>query len=241
VKYKLIILVLCSSANRFKKLEKAIKQTWATVKHPQVKIIFYTDNYKSFLKKEAPVMLGDDLILPCKDGLLECTEKTLQAFEYVMANFDFEYIFRVNLGSYVSLKKIISFLNDKPKTKFYAGIIGRVEHKGQSIPFASGSGYFLSHDMVKLITDNRADLNNTLIDDIALGIFMNDNNININTSAIRLSYVNEKIEYHAGDKVVDSISDNLLYHIRIRSMDRGRDISISSIKSLHNIIQLFGN
>jgi hypothetical protein len=84
-------------------------------------------------------------------------------------------------------------------------------------------------------------LNNTLIDDIALGIFMNDNNININTSAIRLSYVNEKIEYHAGDKVVDSISDNLLYHIRIRSMDRGRDISISSIKSLHNIIQLFGN
>lgn len=224
MRYKLIILVMCSSSYRYRKLEYAIKETWANNVNPDVKIIFYTDNQRRLFKRGKAVFKDPDLILPCKDGYTECTEKTLQAFEYIASNFEFEYIFRTNLGSYVNLPKILFFLSDKPVTKFYSGIIGQAEYGGISFPFASGSGFFLSQDLVKFIVTNRNDLNNEVIDDVALGLFMHKNSIPLDTHARRLSYTDDTREYQTGKETVDYLDDSLLYHIRLRSTNRAVDI-----------------
>jgi hypothetical protein len=230
MKYRLLILIMCSSSSRFKKLENSIKRTWGTYLHDGIKIIFYTDNQKTLFKKKTPQLKGNNLILPCKDGYLNCTEKTLQAFEFVAGNINFEYVFRTNLGSYVNLYKIFDFLTDKPKENFYSGIIGTHKNDDAIINFASGSGYFLSKDMVELVVSGRGLFNHQVIDDVALGEFMANRHIPINKQAIRLSYVNDLVEYHIGDRTVDHIDHNLIYHIRLRSSDRNIDI-----KKMHEL------
>lgn len=233
MEYKLIILVMCSSSAKYRRLEKAIKQTWASIGHPGIKIVFYTDNQRTLFKSKSPVMRGNDLILPCNDGYFECTEKTLQTFEYVSANYKFQYIFRTNLGSYISLKNILPFLEDMPKKQFYAGIIGDAEYKGIPYRFASGSGYFLSADLVELVTKNRNKVPMDVIDDVALGVFMNHHNIAVNAQAIRLSYTDDEKVYQTGDKTIPHICDNLIYHVRLRSTDRRLDIK--RMQSLYNL------
>jgi len=230
VKYKLIILVMCSSSPKFKKLEKSIKETWANYSHPGIRVIFYTDNARTIFKKKAPVLKGDNLVLPCQDGYLQCTEKTLQAFEYIAANFNFEYIFRTNLGSYVNLDKMAAFLNDKPKTNFYSGIVGTYTNDGKTIRFASGSGYFLSKDLVDLVVAEREKLDQQVIDDLALGKFMAGHQIPVNEQAIRLSQTNNSEEYQVGCDTVSTVDPAYIYHVRLRSDNRDTDI-----KRMHNL------
>lgn len=219
---------MCSSSRKYKSLEKSIKKTWATNLPPTVKIIFYVDNQRSLFKKKQPVLEGWNLTLPCKDGYDKCTEKTLMAFKYVSDNFKFDYIFRTNLGSYVNPKKIIDFLDNKPLRKFYCGIIG-FSHE-YNIHFASGSGFFLSEDLVKFLNLNSDVINHQLIDDIA--IFLANNNIVINRQARRLSYVDDVTEYQVGSETVPLIEDNAIYHVRLRSSDR--EIDIKRMISLFN-------
>ena len=222
--YNLVILIMCSSAPKFKKLEKAIKHTWGSVLHPEVKLIFYTDNQRTFFRKKVPILKGDDLILPCKDGYLNCTEKTLQAFEFVFANFNFNYVFRTNLGSYVNLGKINAFLSKMPLNDFYSGIIGAYQMGNKTIAYASGSGYFLSKNLIELILSERNAFNHQLIDDVALGAFLADHNIEINQLAKRLSYTDDEVEYQMGAQSVEYIEDDQVYHVRLRSANRNLDI-----------------
>ncbi|QKJ30438.1 hypothetical protein HQ865_11950 [Mucilaginibacter mali] len=233
MEYKLIILVMCSSSAKYRRLEKAIKQTWASIGQPGIKVIFYTDNQRKLFKNKSALMRGNDLTLPCKDGYFECIEKTLQAFEYVSANYQFQYIFRTNLGSYISLKNILHFLEGMPKEQFYAGIIGDGEYQSKPYRFASGSGYFLSADLVKLVVDNRDEVPKDTIDDVALGVFMNHHHIPISDKAIRLSYTDDEKIYQTGDKTVEHIFDNLIYHVRLRSANRSLDIK--RMQALHNL------
>lgn len=223
---------MCSSSRKFKKLERSIKQTWAAKTHPDIKIIFYTDNQRNLIRKKSPHLKGNDLILPCKDGYLNCTEKTLQAFEYVSENYHFDYIFRTNLGSYVYLDRIIAFLADKPKTNFYSGIEGCFKKGDTIIKFASGSGYFLSKDLVDLIVLKKNSISRLIIDDVSLGEFMTGEGITIDSRAVRLSYTNDELVYQIGNKTVDQIDLKRVYHVRLRSDDR--NIDIERMKILHH-------
>lgn len=180
----------------------------------------------NYLREKKPVLKDQDLILPCKDGYDYCTEKTLQALKFVAYNLNFDYIFRTNLGSYVNFKKIIAFLEDKPMQNFYSGIIGR--HKsplGKETMFASGSGYFLSQDLVKLIAENSSKVSSNYIDDVAIGEFLANSGISINHDAIRLSYVDDRTEYQQGEENKSFINPDKIYHVRLRSSDRNHDIA----------------
>ncbi|MCR8560189.1 hypothetical protein KXD93_21230 [Mucilaginibacter sp. BJC16-A38] len=183
-------------------------------------------------------MTGDDLVLPCRDGYINCTEKTLQAFSYITANFTFDYIFRTNLGSFVYPEKILKFLKDKPNNCFYCGIPGLFQTDGLSIRFASGSGFFLSKDLVELIVSKRAIVDHDIIDDVAIGKFLGGENIGIDNSAIRLSYTGSGKEFQVGDQAVNIIDGEQVYHIRLRSDDRNIDIRRMQELFIHQGIDL---
>ena len=65
--------------------------------------------------------------------------KTLAAFNVSLQKFEFDYIFRTNVSSYLNLGGLQRFVDDKPRNGFYAGVVGN--HQG--INFASGCGYFI--------------------------------------------------------------------------------------------------
>ena len=198
-------LVLGVANSHYSPIEEVAKDTWAKYEPDNIKTIFmyggsdriYWDNERSFYVNRP-------------ENLNICLYKTILAFEtFLESNFD--YIFRsVNTG-YFDYKLITEFVEDKPLEKFYCGCIGHVD----GIDFASGSGYFLSKDLVYEIVKNKDLLLSYGIpngcdagcDDVLIGKFITKVlNIEINTSAKRL------------DILPKDISDDLdmsHYHYRI--------------------------
>lgn len=221
---KVVILVMCSSNSHYKRLENAIKETWFNIKNDNVEIIFYSDNEKIENKSEYPVLIGNDLILPCDDGFLNLGHKTIKAFEWVNNNYNYDYIYRSNLGAYIDSNKLIKFIEGKSKNKFYCGIVGKTQ-TGVKIPFASGSGYFLSKDLVEIVLTNKHLWNHNIVDDVALGELLLKFSIDVDESARRLNYCDNKVFYQIGELDVDHIDNSELYHIRLRSDNREIDIN----------------
>ena len=222
---KIVVLVMCSSDPNYKKLENAIKETWFNIKNDDVEIIFYSDNEKIENKSEYPILIGNDLILPCGDGFFNLGHKTIKAFEWVDKNYNYDYIYRSNLGAYVDTNNLIKFIEGKSKDKFYCGIEGKDSYYlGREVIFASGSGYFLSKDLAEIVINNKHIWNHNIIDDVALGELLSKFSINVDKSAMRLNYCGDKVFYQIGDGDVDHIDHSKLYHIRLRSDSREDDI-----------------
>lgn len=222
---KIVILVLASSNPHYKSLENTIKETWFNLKNDDVDIIFYSDNQSEEERLTYPVLKGDNLILPCDDGYYFSGVKTVLAYDWLLKNYDFEYVYRSNLGAYVSPKKMLKFIEDKPKENFYCGIHGfDTFHLGFSVSFISGSGYFLSKDVVQKVIDNHAIWPHRAVDDVALGWVMEQLNVPINSSATRMNIGDGITDYNIGDKFVDSIPEEEIYHVRLRSENRQLDI-----------------
>jgi hypothetical protein len=232
-KKKVVILVMCSSTLPvYKDLKNGIKETWFNHRNDDVEVIFYSDNVNYQDKKNYPILEGNDLILPCEDGVHNCGVKTILALDWISKNYEYDYIYRSNLGAYVNINNLLSFLSDKPKDKFYCGIFGFDNfYLNRPVKFVSGSGYFLSKDLVDLILNNKDLWNHRAIDDVALGDFMEKFNINVNESARRINICSGKIDYNIGDKFVETIPDSELYHFRLRSDNRDEDLK--NMKEIH--------
>ena len=231
---KVVIMVMSSSHDGdYKNLENSIKETWFNLRNEDVEIIFYSDNDTETEKLDYPVLRGNNLILPCTDGYFSCGVKTVLAFNWLLHNYNFDYVYRSNLGAFVDPSKIINFLEGKPKNGFYCGIINRQPHLWK-MDFASGSGFFLSKDLVELLVINNENFKTNLIDDVSIGEFMYDFNVKINNSALRADISDELLpdgniiyfykDYHLTEKKVDLIPDEYIYHFRLRSTDRNIDI-----------------
>lgn len=223
---KIIVLVMCASNKRntdYLALERCIKNTWFNIQHPDTEIIFYK-GWESYKKIETPIYRTPDLILPVIDRLELLNEKTLMAFEWINTNYNFEYIYRSNLGAYVNTSRLVTFLEDKPKEKFYCGI----KEQEQYGPFASGAGYFLSKDLIDLILKYKSNWPSTVVqpDDQTLGYFMHVMRVPVHLGAKRKNICNNLITYNINDvkTYVPRIPEEELYHIRLRSSDRKLDI-----------------
>lgn len=239
---KLVILVMCSSSsNLYNNLESCIRETWFNNKRDDVDVIFYKDNQNDSEKYNYPIFNNFDLVLPINDGLFNLGHKTIMAFEWVNQNYDYEYIYRSNLGAFVDIKNILSFLSDKPKDNFYCGIVGKDSfYLGREVEFASGSGYFLSKNLVELVVKNKYMWKHNVIDDVALGELLSQFNIKVDRRAKRKNITDGNIFYQIGDNIVEYIDDDEVYHIRLRSDNREEDIK--NMKELYknkiNMIKL---
>lgn len=221
---KVIILVMCSSNSLYKELEESIKETWFNSRGSDIEIIFYSDNDNEINKLDYPLLRGNNLILPCDDGYFNLGKKTIMAFDWVSKNYTYDYIYRSNLGAFINIKNLLTFLKNKPKDKFYCGIIGKL-FLNKEIKFASGSGYILSNDVVNIILDNKDKWNHSIIDDVALGELLSNLKIELDETARRLSYCDDDVYYQIGESDVDEIVDDEIYHIRLRSNNRTKDIN----------------
>jgi hypothetical protein len=111
----------------------------------------------------------DVIFTPVPSNLELIGLSTIEAFSYVLENYDFQYIFRTNSSSYVNLQKLLKLTESLPKTGVYAGLEGRILRQ---IAFASGAGYLLSRDIVEEICLSPSLWRHGLIDDVALADFV---------------------------------------------------------------------
>ena len=224
---KILILVLSTNQDQYSPILDAVKKTWYSHSVDNIRKIFYYGNSKE------NILVGDNLYLTDPERLEFIGPRTLNAFEYVKY-LEYDYIVRVNAGSYIHQENLLRFLQDKPLNNFYCGIVGNYHN----IEYASGSAYIISRDLVdKLIQDkNKIRLlyphGELCIDGVATGEMVSKYGVRVDRSSLRISYCNSDVEYQIGDKAVEFISDDVNYHYRLRSNDRQLDIK--RMYDLHN-------
>lgn len=198
---RILILVLSyDDSGLYTEFYKTQKQTWDSLHVEGV------DTYYYFGNSDDKKIDGNNIFLGVRESLMNCAYKTIDAFDLVK-DFDFDFIFRTNSSSYVDKKLLKKYVENKSNQNFYSGIIGN--HMG--IPFCSGSGYFLSKDLVKLIINNKSEINHNLIDDVAFGNFLKNKNIEFKQSE-RFDVINN--DYIPMD----------YFHYRLKTSNRQNDI-----------------
>lgn len=208
-----LVLVLATRSHPYPMLIRAAEATWASVAVPDVEVLFYFGG-------GGPRVVARHLTLPAPDDFAHIGEKTIVCFEYALANCEFDLVFRTNCSSYVDLTNLNRYVSEHTREHgFYAGALGT--HAG--VPFASGSGYFLSRDLVELVVRGRDAWNHELLDDVALGLLL--------STAGRIPVAAPRIGYATPQEVVDV--DVSQFHFRCKSSSRARLDDVEILLRLH--------
>jgi hypothetical protein len=156
---KILILVLSSELHPYGKMIETSRKTWDSVEVEGVETVFYCGQSEK---------VSDDKViyLPIIDCFETMTAKTLMAFNWALANKDFDYVVRVNSSCYVNKSKLVEYVKTKPKEKVFCGLIAGSMY---GVDYLWGGGQFIiSRDVVKLAVENWDNINNTFTEDVAI-------------------------------------------------------------------------
>lgn len=145
---EIIILVLAYEGEPWKTIEtEGVRKTWGLSQHPNVKIIYYYSNSdKTYLE-------GNNLFVKGQEGICNIGLKTISAFDFLLENFSFDVLYRTNVSSYIDVELLSEFVESVNTENFFCAPTG---HYGPlNLKFASGSGYFLSRDLVARVVHNK--------------------------------------------------------------------------------------
>jgi len=156
---KILIIVLSHNDNgTYSKFYEAQKNTWDSINVEGVETYYLFGNHNT------DEIVDKNILVNVGESFENAGHKTLKSF-ILLKDMDYQYIFRTNSSSYVDKKMLLDFISDKPTEKYYSGYIGN--HNG--IIFSSGSGFFLSRDLVSLLIENADKWDHNNIDDVAIG------------------------------------------------------------------------
>lgn len=210
---KILIIVLSHDDNGgiYSKFYESQKKTWDSI------IVDGVETYYLFGNHNKNEIINNKILTDVIDkDIYSCGYKTIKSFELIN-ELNYDYVFRTNSSSYVDKQKLIEYVTDKPLDDYYSGVIGYYN----GINFASGSGYFLSKNLVNKVIKNSNLWNHTLIDDVAISDLLK--NFNITPS--------KNPRYDILSNTNDIPTD--YFHYRLITSDRNIDID-----NMYNIFNL---
>jgi len=156
---KIIILIISSNNIKFYKNMRDIWKKYMN-NHPNINS-FFIENDPS-INKEI-IVDNENNTIYYKDqesyvpGILN---KTIKIIEFLMKNYNFDYIYRTNLSSVINLDKLYSYTQNN-----------NIDYAGHDfVKFISGSGIILSKKTCKILIDDKSLIDNNNPDDYAIGL-----------------------------------------------------------------------
>lgn len=164
--YNILVLVVSSDTYPSKRNKKSLLKTWVKNIPSNINIYFYKAGRSTTIKK------NNELILEVGKSTRDMSKKNILAFEYVLKNFDFDFIFRTNTSSYVNLNNLKNFINCNLSNEDYV-YCGKVmetnDMQGNNCIYVNGAGIILSRKTLQAIVDQKDKLDYLLWDDLGLG------------------------------------------------------------------------
>ncbi len=220
---KILILILSTIDKRYENFINNCSNTWvAKARENGIRCIFYSGGASS------DNLENDHLQLNCDDSLNGTAFKLYKALEFISkSDIEYTHIYRINLSSYLYINDFINYSRTLTKT-FYGGVIGKFNKikilnrfhrisllsskflKFQSIPYASGSGFFISKDLVKYIL-KKNDLKFNYIDDVMIGNAL---------LGFEITFITR---FDIANSIENIPFDQYCYHIRLKSSNREID------------------
>ena len=191
---KILTTVLSYNKGHYIDWQRTQEETFGSIECKDMDIIYYYGDHNRVELKD------NKLYVDVPEGFYNIGNKTMKMFEYVLKNFEFDYLFRPNSSTFFipdNIVKIVDkfapkencYLGERRIVRHYSnlrsrtGILPGLEGKSRKlwlrrslVAFASGIGYVLSRDVVERQVENYYDMPlyrriyNELIDDVALGI-----------------------------------------------------------------------
>lgn len=226
-KKNIIILVIANYSGVYKSFidyywKHLINFTNKNYKDIKIYLCFGEDPKEINIPKENIIITNTK-----EDTIPGILKKTIISMQYIVNNYDYDFFFRTNLSSFLIIENLIKIKNNLPSNNVFAGVLGK--------DFVSGSGFWLSKDVVNYILENKSSINYSIIDDVAIGRFLltlipMDKRIKLERYDI--DYVNPNRNIKNIENILLEIKNNKHYHIRLKKSNRNEDIEI--VKYLYN-------
>ena len=163
------ILVLVQSIHKFgyEELIKVQRETWDSIPHPDVTVFYYIPN------ETKSGIIGNEIYIKDDTSFKFMFRHLVIAFKHVM-NMEWDYIFKVDNSSYLNKAELVKLLTNKPRTKFYGGMVYSGLGSDQQDQLLWGEGVAYSRDVVQKLIDIHSLYRNEIIgvDDGMSGLFL---------------------------------------------------------------------
>ena len=217
---KTLVLVLATRQPPFPELVQTVKSTWASVEVDDVDVLFYFGG-------DTLLLDGRDLTLPVPDDLPNVGRKTLACFEYVLEHMSFDVTFRTNCSTYIDLPNLQRYVGEHARpSRFYAGKGANLD----GIDFATGTGIFLSRDLVQLLVDDAASWDHTYLDDVAIAKVLREHGVE-RTYAPRVMYQRRRDARRI---------DTSEFHFRCKTAPTGAASRAGDVELMLRVHEAFG-
>jgi len=163
----------------------------------------------------------EESIIP---GILQ---KTLLAFNWILANVAFKHVIRTNLSSIFDIRKLLMISSDLPDEMLYAGVKLPIDAKTY---FVSGAGFWLTRDVCQLLVSNSARLRYHLNDDVEIGTLLS------RMPGVRYRSLLDRVDVCTDarrDGRLESLVEKDFYHIRLKTADRTKDAELAGRLAKH--------
>lgn len=219
---RILVGVIASELPVYRRLEEeGLRKTWADTDDgdEDVEIVYYYGGARSTRVE------GDRVFFPVPEGLENIGRKTVAFFDHILGGKQFDYLLRTNCSSYVSIANLKAFLSDKPSGNFWSAVVTGFGDR----EFASGAGYILTPDLVKLVADNRDKLDHGIpYDDVSLSFLLQD-------LGIRL-VPGRRQDFQTVEQV--AAIDASHYHFRCKSFDDSDRVTDCQImRRVHEVMR----
>lgn len=166
---KVIILSMSCNQERYINEEEAIRQTWGKDilegKYDNIELMFYRGG------SDNTYLEGDVLHLTSDDTLIGTYQKTIDAFNFLLENKDFDYIIRTNTSTYINIRAIQQFLEFNIDEEIVCGPYLLINQYNSFIPFLPGFYLIFSKQTIDLLVHNRLIKNNFDDNSFAIPLF----------------------------------------------------------------------
>lgn len=239
-KWKVLILILSTNNSNYQNFIYNQKKGWVKeAKELGIDCYYYSGGHSE------NVIIEDEIKLNCEDNLNATAQKLLLALEQIENNnLQYTHIYRTNLSSYIFPKSFLKYYEYLHEKRFYAGVVGKYHYlnivnrfdflrrilfminpKG-FFNFASGSGFFLSKDLVKELINPMSKKDLQLIDDVMVGKYFRNEKI---VPIRRFDWGYDNLEFN----------DSNCFHVRLKTKSRENDSEMLTKLASFNTLKEF--
>lgn len=209
------VLVLVQSTEKqiYNDLLKAQQETWDSVDHPNITVIYYKASDK------ADILEGNTLYINNPDILHKMFSTFAKSLRH-LRKMDWDYIVKTDNSAYINKQKLYELLLTKPRENYYGGALIKVEinkegHSRYDQYFMWGECFIMSRDVAMRVVEsfNKAPLKSgPFPEDIVVGIILTnkcvwDSTLEINNPNFDSPIEPDKVVYRA--RTINKISPTL--------------------------------
>ena len=175
---KLLILAIYSKNKEYDEM-LSIQRSYV---HKFPNITSYFIDFREHQTNDIEVE-GDFIYVKGKDTFINITYKTIKALEYAVQHLKFDYMIRTNMSTIINIPALNAYCSTLRKTKIYTGGLLTPLHwidkksgiKDQTYwgaKYFQGTSIIMSRDVVSFMIKNKSNIHYDIIDDVAIGIFI---------------------------------------------------------------------